>query len=287
MTGNTMEVDPGWFSPSVMMGVRDLQVFNLQGEQKNAGQIDGPLFPSNGILLLVAAIGNDTLSGTGPLYTHTIAQANSLHSLTVEKNIGNAESLQFAGCRVGKLSVKASAANEAAMITADMVAQSAAVLATPTAVNITNEAPFVFSEATLTLLGNARAEVTSVQMDIDNGLKETYTFSGNKGPGFITPVTVHHSGQIDLVFDSLDDATYGDYTKMINGTLGALSLALTHSGNGGGVTLSAPQVVLSKYSNDLKIADVVMSTLHYEASKNLPAGSSIAAVVSNTVNTAY
>jgi hypothetical protein len=287
MSGNTLELDPGWFSPQVMTGNRDLQVFNLYGEQKIAGQVDGPIFPSNGILLLVAAIGTDAITGSSPLYTHTISQANQLASLTIEKNIGGSQSLQFAGCRVGKLSVKAANGNTEATISATIAGQSGTVMDTPTAISLVNEAPYVFAEAAVTLLGNARAEVSQCQIDIDNGLKETYTFSGEHGPSFITPVTVKANGTIDLVFDSLDDATYGDYTKMENGSLGALALALTHPGNGGSITINAPQVALAKYANDLKIGDVVMSTLSFEGSKALPSGSTINAVVKNAVATAY
>jgi len=68
MTGNTLEVDPGWFSPELMMGVRDLHVFNMQGEEKFEGAVEGPLFPSNAIQLLVAAIGTDAVTGTAAPY---------------------------------------------------------------------------------------------------------------------------------------------------------------------------------------------------------------------------
>ena len=73
MTGNTMEADPGWFSPELMMAVRDRNVFNMYGEAKYQGAVDGPLFPSNAMELLVASIGTDAVTGTGVPYTHTIS----------------------------------------------------------------------------------------------------------------------------------------------------------------------------------------------------------------------
>ncbi len=288
MTGCSIEPDPGWFSPELMMNVRDLHVYNLYGEAKYQGSIDGPLFPSNAIELLVASIGTDAITGTTSPYTHTISQANSLPSLTVEKNIGAFQSLQFAGCRVGKFSLKVPTGNEAASITADVSGQSAAVLDTPTAVSVTNELPFVFAEATTSIFGTSRTEAHNVEFSIDNGLKETYTYSSNHGPSFITPVTVHASGMLDVVWDSLDDATYGDYTKMQNGTLGAFSVTLTHpTGGGYSVQLSAPQVAYSKFSNDLKVSDVVLASLSWESTKSLPSGYTVQAVVLNQVNTAY
>jgi hypothetical protein len=222
--------------------------------------------------------------------THTISQANTLASLTVEKNLGGYQSLQFAGCRVGKFSVKAPVGNEPVMITADMSGQSVAILTSPTAISVTNELPWVFSEASLTLATNARADVTNVQIDIDNGLKETWTYSSNHGPSFITPVSLHVSGTIDVVWSSLNSATYGDFTTMENLTLGALSVSFTHPGGGGySVTFNMPQVVLSKYGNDVKFDDVIMSSMTFEASRPLTGGSqySIQAVVLNQVSTQY
>jgi len=253
MTTNGMEYDSGWFSPTLMMGDRDKQVFNLQG-------------------------------------THTISQANTLASLTVEKNLGNYQSLQFAGCRVGKFSVKAPVGNEPVMISADMSGQSVAILTSPTAITVTNELPWVFSEASLTLDTHARADVTNVTLDIDNGLKETWTYSSNHGPSFITPVSLHVSGTIDVVWSSLNDSTYGDFTTYENLTLGALSVAFTHPGGSGySVTFTCPQVVLTKYANDVKFDDIIMSSFSFEASRPLTGGSqyTIQAVVVNGVSTAY
>jgi hypothetical protein len=220
--------------------------------------------------------------------THTISQANVLPSITVEKNIGDFQSLQFAGCRVGKFTLKVPTGNEAATITADVTGQSAAILNSPTAVAVVNEEPFVFAEATATIFGTARTEAYNCEVTIDNGLKVIHTYSGNRGPSFITPVTLHVNGTLDVVFDSLNDTTYGDYTKMIAGTEGALSIALAHPGGGGyGVTITTPQVVFSKYSTDLKISDVVLSSMSFEATKNLSDGYTVQATVLNGVSTSY
>lgn len=440
MYSNTLEYDPGWFSPELMMAARDLHVFNLYGEAKLQGAIEGPLFPSNAIPMTVAGVGLDNQVGTGifgtiatptsttvngntivgattvtltsgtgfvvgqeivvdsgalqearkitnvatnvitvadafifahatgvaavtgttttingaltaptstvvvtsatgitqnsfiqidvnsvsgsttsevrkvtnvvtntltldsPIvynhangvqvilvttpYNHTISQANTLPSLTVEKNIGSFQSLQFAGCRVGKYSVKAPVGNEPIKISADVSGQSVLVLNTPTAVSVTNELPYVFTEASLTVFGTTRFETTNVELDINNGLKETWTYSGNHGPAYITPVTVSASGKLDVVFDSLNDTTYGDYTKMVNGTLGQLQLAFTHPTNGGVVAYNLPQVVISKFANDLKMTDVVMSGLTFEATRPL-SGNTQYTVSATIINSQY
>lgn len=288
MTSNTLEYDPAWFSPEVMQAVRDRNIYNLYGAAKIAGGMGGLLMPTNGIPLLVYAIGTDVVTGTAAPYTHTVSQANQLKSMTIEKSIGSHQSLRYAGCRIDKLEIKAASGNTGAEITADAKGQSYAIIATPTAVSIVNELPFVFSEASVTLFGNLRAEVESFTLALENALKETWTFSGNHGPSFITPTSLHVSGSIDVPWSSLNDAVFGDFTSMVNGTLGTLSFGLTHPvAANGSVTLNCAQVALSKYSNDLKVGDIVKSTLTYESSKSLPSGNTISAVITNGVSTAY
>jgi len=285
-----IEPDPGWFSPGVMQGVRDKQIYNMYGEAKFTGPIEGPVFPSMGIPILAAAVGTDVVTGTTAPYTHTISQANTLKSLTVEKNIGGFQSLQFAGCRVGKLTLKCPTGDQAATMTADITGRAVAVLDSPTAISTVNESPYQFAEGTLTAFTNIRAEATNISIDIDNGLKSTYTFSGQHGPNFITPVTLTVNGSFDVVWDSLDDSTYGDFTKMENGTLGALNFTLAHAtAPNYSVAITCPQIVINKYKNDLKLTDVVMSTLNFEATRPLTGGSqyTIQAVVTNGISAAY
>lgn len=372
MSSNTLEEDPGWFSPALMQGVRDKQIYNLYGESKFSGAISGPVFPSNAMELMVASIGQDGapgygVTGTSPTsattlgalitagtnaftlasptgyavnaimqvdtnvpgtptttecrkiltlvgssgtvdvpwvyghangvsvsvvvapFAHTVNEANTLASLTVEKNIGGFQSLQFAGCRVNKFDLKAPVGNTAVEMTVDLMGQSVAVLNSPTAISIANELPFVFSEAALSIYGQARNDVTNATVSVENGLKDTYTYSGQHGPSFITPVSLHSSGTIDVVFDSLTDSTYGDWQRMSNGTLGAFSFTLAHPASAGTITITQPQIALSKYGVDLKVDGIVMSSLTYEASRPLSGGSqyTVGASVINNVYVAY
>lgn len=372
---NSLDEDPGWFSPELMMGLRDKQVYNLQGEAKLGGAITGPLMPSNAMLLLVAAIGADNVAGagitgtgstsattvsapvtagtsvatvtaigsivigsivqldvngTGPVTTaevrkvsgvagsvitvdqawtyghltsapikivtapflHTIQQANTLPSLTVEKNMGGYQSLQFAGCRVNKFDLKAPVGNTPVEMTADLMGQSVAVMDTPTPITITpGELPFVFTEAALNLYSGARADVSNVTITLENGIKETYTYSGagNHGPAFLTPISLHISGAIDVVWSSNDDATYGDFNRAHNQTLGAMTFTLAHAASGGTITITLPQIAVSKFVGSTKFADVVMAALTYEASRPLSGASqyTIQATVSNSVYLPY
>jgi hypothetical protein len=376
-SGNTLNTDPGWFSPHLMMGLRDKQVYNLQGEEHNVGALDGPIFPSNAMALLVASIGADNLAGagvtgttgtgsttlsagtsigaasisvasstgfstnqiiqidvngTGPVttsevrkitaiagsgpytltldpsgptlafahasgaavkgvvapYVHTIQTQNTLESLTIEKNVGgtNRQSLQYAGCRVNKLDLKAPVSNEAASLTADIMAQSVLVLDSPSTPSVANENPFVFAEASLSFFSTTRYEAANLVVSVDNMLKESYTYSQNHGPSFITSTGLHVSGTLDMYWSSFDDATYGDFNRLINQTTGALSITLQHPASAGTIQISLPQIVLSKAAIDAKPDDVVLSSLTWEASRPLT-GASLYTVQATVTNSAY
>lgn len=372
-TGNTLNTDPGWFSPHLMMGFRDKQVYNLVGEQHNVGALDGPLFPSNAMAMMVASIGADNLpgagvtgttgtgsttlsgtvlagvtsitlasatgfttgqviqidvNGTGPTttsecrmitlsgttatftpalayghttacaikgvvapYAHTIQEQNTLSSLTIEKNVGGTtrQSLQYAGCKVNKFDLKAPVANEAVSLTADIMAQSVLVMDTPSTPSIVAENPFVFAEAAVSFYGTPRYESANLVLNIDNMLKESYTYSGFHGPSFITSTGLHVSGTLDMYWSSFDDATYGDFNRLINQTTGVLSLTLTHPASAGTIVFTIPQIALAKAVIDAKDADVVQSNLTWEATRPLSGASqyTVQAVVTNSAFLPY
>lgn len=365
MGGNGLELDPGLFSPKVMFGQRDLNTFPLYGQNKIAGTVSGPLFPTQAIAFLAGAIGQDAaagsgvtgtgsasantlngavsagattvtltsatgytvgsfiqidVNGSGPVttaevrkinsvatntltldsalnfahanaaatkvvtapFTHTITQATTLPSFTVEKNLGNFESLKFAGSRINKYDLNIQASNQEATATVDFMAQSASVMSTPTAISITNEMPYVFSECVATIFGQAAAQVANADWTIENGLKDTYTLNSSHNLQFLTPVTLQVTGKLDLVFTSLDDATWGYWTQMVNGQSGNLQTAFTHPANAGAITLNAPNVRIATSQDAIKMEDVILSTLQFTAFLNLSTLQTITATVVNS-----
>jgi hypothetical protein len=367
MTGNGLELDPGLFSPKVMFGQRDLNSFPLYGQNKVAGSLNAPLFPTMGTTLVSGAIGADGAAGSGvtgtgstspttlssPIsattttavltsaagysigsivqvdvnasgptttaevrkvtnvasntitvdvawtyghltaaavkivtapFTHSITQANTLPSFTVEKNMGNFESLQFAGARVNKLGVQVQNGNQEAALTVDLMAKSAAVLATPTAITVTNEAPYVFAETTVSVFGQAVTQATQVDLSIENGLKDTYTFNAGHNLQFLTPLTLKASAKVDLVFTSLDDATWGYWQQMVNQAEGALTIALTHPTNGGTFTFNLTRNRIRTYADAVKMEDVILTSLQFDAFLDF---TSLKTVSASVVNSAY
>ena len=72
--------DTGLFFPETAMGVRETEVFPLYGQVKLTGSLGSPLFPVNGILAWIAAVGCDgsqsgTAAGTAKNGTITAAAA--------------------------------------------------------------------------------------------------------------------------------------------------------------------------------------------------------------------
>jgi hypothetical protein len=287
-TGNTMNSDPGFFMPDTMVGTRDVGVFPVYGQEKDVGAIDGPLFPTNGIELLVYAIGTDSeVSGSGGLFTHTVTQAVNLASMTIEKNIGSTQSLQFAGARVGKYSIKAAATDTTADFTCDLTAQSYAILDSPSAISIVNEEPFVFAEYVLVWNGQTLRQSSNFTLDIDNGIKATYTMNGFHEAQFVTPTILRVAGTFDVVWDSLDDATYGYFSQMQSQVDAALSLQLYHPSSGGAITLTMPHVRLTRDVIDPKVAEVVMETISWTAHRYIGVPSTIGAQILNTRSAPY
>lgn len=215
-------------------------------------------------------------------YTHSVQQANSLSSLTVEKNLGSYQSLQFSGARVNKLDIQVTNGNQEATLSADMMAKHAAVLDTPSSIAITNEMPFVFAEASLNLNSQAVAQATSADLSIENGLKDTYTFNGSHELQFLTPLTRTISFKSDLVFTSLDDATWGYYTQMVGGTDFSATLGLTHPASAGSVSFTMPKARIKSYSDAVKIDDVILSTISFDVYLNLTTLQTISASIVNS-----
>lgn len=241
----------------------------------------------------VNTAGSFIFTGPTPLFVHTILPGNTLSSLTIEKNLGGYQSLQFTGSRIGKFSLKLAASDAEAEFSASVIAQHANVLDSASIsgpVSVTNESPFVFAEATLNFFGDTVAQVTSVSIDLENGLKPTYTFNNSHDLQFLTPVTRKVSGQMEVVFTSLDDSDWGYYSRMQTQAYAPLSIALTHPGIVAGgaesLVIYLPKVRLIKYGDGIKMEDVILSSLDFMSEYPL-SGSLLVSIYAQVTNAQY
>lgn len=282
----TIDVGGGWFTGTT-------------------GASGGP--PANGSTVTVS--GNNVVQAVTTPYFHSIVQSNSLlPSFTIEKSLGggdtvhNAESEQYVGIRIGKYTCKLGATNTEAQFTADVTGRNGVVLASPSVPTYTNENPFVFAECYVTLFGNNVMQAQDIEINIDNGLKQTYTFDQTHQLSYNTPVVRNITGKITVVHDNLDDASFGYFNSLLQygsqTVQGSLSMTLVHPATGAflpgnspseQVQISLSAVNLSKYADDMKLEDVIMTSLDYTAFLNLGVTppTTIGAVIANQQAFAY
>lgn len=269
-TGNIVQVDVN------AAGATSAECRKITAISTNTLTLDQPLnfAHANGAAVKIV---------TAP-FTHSALPANTLNSFTIEKNTGGYEALQYAGCRINKYDFKTEAGNKEAEFTADIVAAAEAILAVPTAVSVDSTMPFQFAEYTLSLFGTNVLQATKFGFALDNGIKATYTYAQQHGPGFLTATTRKVEGTATVVWQSFDDATYGYFTKMINGTSGAMTFTMAHPSNAGSVAITMPQVRFRKVGEDIKIGDTIVSNLTFAGEMPLSSSQSITGQV---VNSAY
>lgn len=230
-------------------------------------------------------------TGATPLYQHFFVPGNLLDSLTIEKDLGQFQSEQFQGCRVAKYGMKAASTNTEAGFTATVEGAGASILTTPTTLSVVNEAPFVFAESALTLFGTATQEITSISIDIENGVKPTYVANASHAPAFITPTLRKASGQITVVFTSLNDAVKGYFAGMgVTGAAvlsGAIDATFTHPTLNTAFQVHLNKCRISKLGDVIKAADVILQNLSFEAEFDLGATPNSLGYASTTSGATY
>jgi Phage tail tube protein len=230
-------------------------------------------------------------------FAHHLTPQVYLPSITVEKNLGGpsslggaslgGQSLQYVGCRVGKLDIKAAATDTEAAFTADMTAQWVQMLDPPSSVSFKDESPFAFSTFTFKYKGSEYKSATNCNITIDNGIKPTYTFNGSQDLQFLPTVALHCSGTFDAVYDTLDDATYGFWADLYQEDENMLSFTCTNA-QGEGLNIYFPNVNLKTAPIDPKVTDVITGNVAFEARHSLSLQpSSMWATLTNGVHVSY
>lgn len=195
-------------------------------------------------------------------FSHAIAEANSLPSFTIEKNLGGLTSVQYAGAVIDKFTVKGATKNEV-KVSLDVIAQKDAQISTTTP-TYTSDSPFVLAGVTTSLMGSSDSYPESFQLDLANNIKALYTFSGERYPTFLTPTGRKVTMKIT---ESLQSMTYYNDLAAANqlGTPPAGQNTITCNAGSDQVVFTLPQVSISKLSMPIKVGDVIMCDLEFEA----------------------
>ncbi len=198
------------------------------------------------------------------IFWHTVPLGD-VPSFTMEKNIADTQSLQFAGCRIGKMTLHAPMGNNACTIAADIAGSALQIVDMPTTPVTSPSPPYIFKEASLSIFNVGRFESYNHQLVLDNSLKETRTYSGFGLPAYVTATDLHVNGTFDAIWDSFDDSTTGYFKKMKDGTEGDFNFTLQHASDGSFINWDCPKVRLSKDNTAPTPANIAMQSLAFEA----------------------
>ena len=215
-------------------------------------------------------------SGT-TAFTHNLypdqPNASSYKTFTIEKNI-SIESLQYAGGVVNKASLTATT-KDAVKIDYDVVAivDSGAISASTPVFSAST--PYALSGYGINLFGSSDTSVTSVSLDIDNGVKPYWTFNQSSMPNVAPPTVRMVKGKFTNIVQS---DTYR--ANSIAGTTGSFSPSFTSGANS--VTFTMPKCVITSLNYSLKVGDLIVYDASYDALLNEATSYDIIATVVTT-----
>lgn len=165
-------------------------------------------------------------TGAGP-YTHSFTPADLQLAKSMTWQIGRPDQagtvqpFTYAGCKVASWEIGASI-GDAVMLTLDLVGMSEVTGTALATASYTGQAPFVFTEAAVTIAGSA-ANVTEFTLSGDNGLNtDRYRLGSASRAEPIEASRRDYSGSVTIEFAALTD-----YNRFVNGTEAAMVLTCT------------------------------------------------------------
>ena len=275
------ETEPGIIIPKVLKGTRSVATYSALGEFKPTGKFTIPLFVDQGMQPFCAAIGTDSVTGTNPA-THTIKpdqpNASTWKTLSVEYHRAGLDSRQFAGAYFNKAAIKFTT-KDVATVQYDWLAMTDTNVA-PTTPTWGSSSPLALANYAISLFGSPDISVMTTDINLDNGAKQYWTFNSSNFPQAIPPLARVVTGQWTNIVQS---ATY--YADMLAMTTGAFAFTATQGS--ASVQINLPTIVITKISQPLKVGEVFIYTVDFQALYNNADGYDIEAIVVNTQTGAF
>lgn len=208
-----------------------------------------------------------TIAKVSAPYTHTAVMRSTgqLSSFTVEKNMGgNNVDIQYAGSIVGKAVAKFTT-NAEPEVTYTLMAQKDLVLSSATSPSWPTDAPYSPTQIAVSTGGVVNTNITSAEVTVDNMGKNYPTLNGYAFPGLVVGTTRRITAKFTAIMTALNGGagSQGYYADLYPITATELIITATNGSNV--YTLTLPAAYLTKYSDPIKIGDLIMVDLEYTA----------------------
>lgn len=237
---------------------------------------------------LQAALGNDTVTGAGPNYTHTITPANTLPYVSCWRDVGDVLFEAFQDCKVSSVTIAGSPGQPLTLTPTVMGRITTRLTADPStaaAIPLANGYVYNENDATIQLGGSTTTLIGQFSITIENGVTTQYT--DNVQPIDVVEGLRRVSGSFDLIFQNLNEYNsffYGSTSgTAISSSIYTTSLDFTvaHGANNS-VEFSLPSVAYEAYPIDVNPAgNPIVSSISFVSQRG---GSPVVtAIVKNQV----
>lgn len=252
------------------------------GQQAISGNIEMDLWNVDVAPLWKHAFGAVSTSGAGP-YTHTYTPGDLTgDSFTAQVGIpdtaGTVDAFTYAGCKISDWTIAADVGSIAKLSLGIVAMSETTATALATASYGSTLAPFVFTEATLTLAGSSVGTVKSVQLTGNNGLTERFRLGSATSKEYLENVLREYTGTITTDFDSLTA-----YARFTAASESALVLAFS---NGTQTLTFTCNVRYDGETPELNSTDLAEQMLPFKCVSGTSDAAAITAVLVNTDVTA-
>lgn len=213
-----------------------------QGTKLSNLEYGGDFFPDVAPYFLLAVLGADTVSGTGP-YTHAFGLGSAPPSLTLQDFFGHSQERQYAGCRVSEVGLKFATDTGAVEWTAKLLGKASALVVktTPT---IGTTTPFLGWQAALSIGGtSAPGRLLAAEWSLKRTLKEVFGANNSQDPSTIYAGILEVTGK--MTFDMPDETELQHY---LTNDQPSVSVALTSGANS--VTILTTKTAFEKATVD-------------------------------------
>lgn len=236
----------------------------LVGARTHEGELEMDLFPDYVAYLVYAAMGavNSAAKSApnGAVYDHTITEAETKQSLTIEQAIAN-NVRRYAGCIPTGFKISAKA-GDVVKLSAGLKAKSQATATAITAAYTTTR-PFNFNEVAFKIGSTQISQVVGFEFEYKNNIEFLHALASSNDPNFVYVKGSEVTGKVEMYLDATSTA---ELTAYLAKTDRALDIVMTGdvigSSSNYGLAISVPKVSYKTGVTEIK-EDYNLLTLEF------------------------